>query len=258
MAVDFPPPQDSFTLDAVFHGRVPLQQSRRGYRFGIDSVLLAHEAAARAPRAFVEIGAGCGVISLAMDHLLDGAATGTAIEVQPSLHEHLVANLTRNGAMDRIRAILGDARTVCATLPRSHADVVVMNPPYFDPGHGQINPESERARARHQLDGPLDTLVRAAARCLHPAGTLELVYPAARLTDALLALRAHGLRRVSLRPVHPFAHAPAELVLVSASARRRDEVALRPALVMHLAPGQYHPEVVAMLNGRIEPAAETP
>jgi tRNA1Val (adenine37-N6)-methyltransferase len=248
-----PPPDDETTLDTMFRGRITLRQSRRGYRFGIDSVLLAAHAARHRPERFVDIGAGCGIVSLALDALLGGTPTGVAVEIQPSLFTLLRENIDRNGASDRIHALHADARDAARALGSTPADVVVMNPPYFEPGHGHLNPGSERARARHQLDGSLAELLRAARRCAGPLGSVEFVYPAQRLAAVCAILLDLGLRSLTVRLVHPTADRPAELVLVSARPSRRDAVVTLPPLVIRASPEVYTDEVHTLLGGQLCP-----
>ncbi|MCW5198647.1 SAM-dependent methyltransferase, partial [Desulfobulbus sp. F3] len=52
------------TDDTLFNDRVICRQHRDGYRFSIDAVLLAHFCRPAARNMVLDIGCGCGVISL--------------------------------------------------------------------------------------------------------------------------------------------------------------------------------------------------
>ena len=52
------------SLDTILGGALSVVQPRDGYRFSVDSILLARFATARSRDRVLELGAGCGVISL--------------------------------------------------------------------------------------------------------------------------------------------------------------------------------------------------
>ena len=67
-------------LDSLFEGQLSLYQCTPGYRFSIDSVLLAHFAKVSAGEKVLDLGTGCGVIGLIMLYRhceLDIQITGT-------------------------------------------------------------------------------------------------------------------------------------------------------------------------------------
>src|SRR2546423_1974153 len=79
------------TEDTILGGRLRIIQPRRGYRFSVDSILLADFAAPRRHHRVLELGAGCGVISVML------AATRhprevVALELQPTLVEMIRRN----------------------------------------------------------------------------------------------------------------------------------------------------------------------
>ena len=72
---------DTVTIDSILGGRIKVVQPRRGYRFSIDSVLLARFVRVGARDRVLELGAGCGVISLIV------AALGAPREIDASQFE---------------------------------------------------------------------------------------------------------------------------------------------------------------------------
>jgi len=237
------------TVDAVFGGALTCEQSVDGYRFTIDAILLAHRVAAAQPSWALEIGAGCGVISLALAHLWPGLTRVDAVEVQASLYGHLTRNIERNQREAQIKAHLGDIRELTRSLASARYDVVFMNPPYHEEGHGRLNPHPERAAARHQQNGSLAELVQCACTHLRPDGALILVYPATALARLSFALDRHGLGGQSVRCVHPFIHKEARLVLVTARTQRRLEMRIEAPLTLYDAPERYSEDVQAALAG---------
>lgn len=242
------PPDAPMTVDAVLGGRVPLQQPRDGYRFGIDAVLLAGFASTFAPTRAAEIGAGCGVVSLTLAASCTTLVDAIAIELQPALAEHLRANIVRNGVQDRVRALVGDVRVLRTTM-KNDRDLVVMNPPYFPLSHGQRAPDPQRAAARHEENGTLEELLHAARCLLHRRGWVAVVYPARQGSRLLRALGDLGLRHLHVQPIHAFASAPATLLLVAARQNRTEHTVWMPPITLYDAPAVYTPPVRDWLQG---------
>jgi tRNA1Val (adenine37-N6)-methyltransferase len=236
------------TLDAMFHGRLALEQSRDGYRFSVDAVLLAHRVAARAPRRALEIGTGCGVVALCAAALAPGLDRCVALEVQTGLAALARQNVDRNGFAARVEIVEADARTWPGDAGGAF-DVVFVNPPYFRPGEGHVNPNAERAAARHQVHGSLEDLLKVARRHLARRGWIELVMPALDLGDTLAILTRLGLRRQEIQLMHPRAESSAELALIGAAEGRAWRTTFAPALVMYQGDGSYTAPMQAALAG---------
>src|SRR5438445_13359712 len=57
------------TVDALFDGKLRLYQSRRGYRFSLDAVLLAYFATQRRGDNVADLGTGNGVIGMLLAYV---------------------------------------------------------------------------------------------------------------------------------------------------------------------------------------------
>ncbi|MGE5799079.1 MAG: SAM-dependent methyltransferase, partial [Syntrophaceae bacterium] len=55
---------DDETVESLYGGRLRILQKKKGYRYTIDSVLLAHFVGPRKGERILELGAGSGVITL--------------------------------------------------------------------------------------------------------------------------------------------------------------------------------------------------
>ena len=91
------------TQDAFLDGRIAISQPAKGFRAGLDSVLLA-AAVSSSAREILELGAGAGAAACCVLADLPEAAI-TAIEMQHEMVELLEKNLTENGFAERSRAI---------------------------------------------------------------------------------------------------------------------------------------------------------
>ena len=99
------------TIDRVFDGRVAVVQRLDGFRFSLDSLLLARFVEVRGRERVVDLGAGNGVISLSLAVLNDGVAV-MGVELQQAMVERAIRGATLNGVGERVRILAGDVRNV--------------------------------------------------------------------------------------------------------------------------------------------------
>ncbi|HEY5190543.1 MAG TPA: hypothetical protein VII77_01055, partial [Candidatus Deferrimicrobium sp.] len=66
-------------------GRLIIRQPERGYRFSIDSVILAGFAAPLCRGAVLDLGTGCGILLLLLSRLTPWMFSGTGVELQEDL-----------------------------------------------------------------------------------------------------------------------------------------------------------------------------
>src|SRR5258708_31808292 len=84
------------TRDSILDGSIRLIQPKHGYRFSIEAILLARFAHATARDRVLELGAGCGVVSIMMATLYRPREI-VAIEIQPQLAQMISRSAAING-----------------------------------------------------------------------------------------------------------------------------------------------------------------
>ena len=216
------------SLDAFLDGRLRLIQSARGYRFSVDALLLARFVTIKRNDVVVDLGAGSGIISLLL--LLEKpVAYVLALEIQATLASQAVRNADLNGVMDRMAVLLADLRRVPFREPVG--DVVVCNPPYRRPGSGRVNPDRERAIARHEIKATLNDILSATSVLLKPGGRVALIYPAGRLVDLLVRMRAFDFEPKRMQLVYPSVEEEPKRVLVEGVRAGKGGVKVLPPLI---------------------------
>jgi tRNA1Val (adenine37-N6)-methyltransferase len=215
------------TLDEFLGGRIRLIQSREGYRFSIDAILLARFVTVKPSDVIVDLGAGCGIISLLL--LQRPVRYVLALEIQRNLADQAVRNASLNRVSDRMRVILADLRQIPFRKP--FADLVVCNPPFRRPGSGRVNPDLQRAIARHEIMASLNDILNASRAALKPKGRLALIYPAGRLVDLVMRMRAFEIEPKRMRVVYPSMEEEAKLVLVEGLRGGKGGVKVFPPLI---------------------------
>jgi len=236
---------NDITVDTVFDGRLRVKQMRQGYRFSIDAVLLAHFAGPLKTETVLDLGTGCGIIPLILAFRYRQIVVH-GVELQPLLAAIAGRNAVDNGLAERVRIHALDMKQVSPFLTSGPVDLVVCNPPFHPVCNGRINPNTQRAIARHEIGITLFELVETAERMLLDGGRFAAVYPVGRMDDMLLEMRREGLEPRRLRLIHPKEKSPAKLFLVEGIKGGREALEVPPPLVLYQADGAYTPEAAAM------------
>jgi len=223
--------------------RLILRQPERGYRFSIDSVILAGFAAPLCRGAVLDLGTGCGVLLLLLSRLAPGIGSGVGVELQEGLLDFARRNFRDNCPDERLVAVPGDFRGEIPGVEPGSFDLVVSNPPYGRAGHGRRSPDPGKETARHEVTCTLPELLAAASRFLSADGRFAFVLPLLRLPEVEPCAAKEGMRVDLLRVVHPREGSPPSRVLCSAVRGMEGTPRPLPPLFLHDDQGKYCEEV---------------
>ncbi len=216
------------THDAFLGGRLSIVQPARGYRAGVDAVLLASAVAASAGQTVLDLGCGVGVASLCLASRVPGVAV-TGVELQPAYANLAQTNATANALP--LEVITADLRALPAGLRQRNFDHVMANPPYFDRRAGTASTDPGRNTALGG-DTALADWIDCAARRLTPRGRLTLILRIERLPD-VLPLLAERLGSIFVHPIAARADRRPHLFLLQARKDGRAPFRLAAPLIMH-------------------------
>ncbi|MDW7712476.1 MAG: methyltransferase domain-containing protein [Deferrisomatales bacterium] len=235
------------TPDAALGGAVRLIQPRRGYRFALDSVLLARFASEHPGRRAMDLGCGCGAVSLCLI-ALGGAREVVGIDVQDAMVDRALRSARWNRWQEKASFRVADLRTVREHFTPQSFDRVVSNPPYRPLGAGRVSPDASAALSRHEVSCSFPDVAGAAAYLLGPGGEFCAVYPATRLTSLLGGCREAGLEPKALWPVHPGPGEAASLALVRCTRGGGEGLEVRSPLFLHAPGARYSAEAERLLG----------
>lgn len=240
---------DDLAADAFFNGKITVFQSRDGYRFSIDAVLLAAHADPRPGEKGVDLGTGCGIVPLIMAcRRADIRIVG--VEIQERLADIAALNVRENNMTDRIEIVRADIRGLSAEAVSGPVDLMVANPPFRKARSGRVNPRQEEAIARHEVSITLPEVMAAARRLLRTGGRLLVIYPADRAAEVLAGMDRAGIAPKFLRTVHSRTGTEARRVLAAGTkGARPGGLRIAPPLIIYRDDGAYTGEVQAMFEG---------
>jgi tRNA1(Val) A37 N6-methylase TrmN6 len=238
------------TEDRVLGGRVRLRQKPDGYRAGMDAALLAAACDALPGQRVIEPGCGVG------GALLAAATRRAGVSFQGVERDSVAAtlagaNAALNGLSDRVAVVQGDVEAGFRALALPVFDAVMTNPPFFDDPNALRAPAPAKSGA-WMADGGLAAWTGFCLKAVREGGTITMIHRADRLADILGAL-APKAGSFKIRPIAPFADAPAKRVIVRAIKTGKAPLVLLPPLVLHDREGGKHSaQAEAILRGEAD------
>jgi len=239
----------SLTDDAFLGGRLQILQPQKGYRAGVDPVLLAASVNAKAGQTLLDLGCGTGVAGLCLGARIPDVIV-TGLERQQDYADLAQKNAQRN--QSQMQVVCGDLTQMPEYLKDQQFDHVIANPPYYDPAKRSPATDPAREAAMGEIT-PLADWVKAAAKRTKPKGHVSFVHRASRLPDLLEAMQRH-LGSLVLLPLSPRVGQPPTLVILRGQKHGHGDFTLCAPWILHqgdkhVSDGpSYTPETEAILR----------
>lgn len=165
-------------------------QNKNLYTFTSDSVILANFVKTKSKDVGVEIGAGCGVISILVQ-AKNKIKQIYAFELQPEMQDLCKKNIEINDLTEKIKLICDDVKNFDKYISKESVDVVFSNPPYFKP----TNFEQSKVKriAKEETTLPIELLVNVANSMLKFGGSFYCCYTAERICELVSACQNKNL-----------------------------------------------------------------
>jgi len=233
------------TLDTIKN--IKIIQSKKGYRFSIDAVILENFIRTKKYDKGIELGAGSGVISILLARRSPYIKL-TGVEIQKPLADRAIRNVELNRLEDRVEILKKDIKRLKNILPEGKADLIFSNPPFRKPETGRISIDGEKAAARHELRITLPKLIDTASYLLKERGRFCLIYHPFRLIELTGLLQESKLEPKRVRFVHSRPGEEAKMVLIEAVKGSGRWLKVAPPLYIHNEGRSYTEEVRQLLN----------
>lgn len=232
-----------------------LVQPENGFRFAVDSLLLASFATSFLPKCpsgeslsekilsqnsvrIADLGCGCGVIGFAL--LFSGVLCRVlGIERQKEMLSAARENRKILGFADSFSVLGADLRCVRRILPAGYFDAVVSNPPFRELGRGRQSAFAARSDARFETHGGIAEFVQAAAWLLRSRGRFFCVFLSERCDLLLTEMRKNAITPKVVLPVSAKSAESAKFVLIMGVKDGGEGMELRSPLVLYEKDGEF-------------------
>lgn len=240
---------EDLTCDAFLGGRLRLWQPRKGYRAGIDPVLLAAAVPAQPGQTVLDLGCGAGAAGLCLLSRVPGLSV-TGVERQTIYADLARRNAAENGLpLEIATADIGD---LPPDIRRRRFDHVIANPPYYRPETRSPASDPGREAALGERT-PLPGWIDVAARRLAPGGWLHVIQRVERLPD-LVAACTERIGSLEILPLAARIGRDPHLVILRARKGGKAAFRLLHSVVLHAGAththdgDSYRPEITAILR----------
>lgn len=228
----------------LFNGAVTVWQPLQGYRFAVDSLLLAAFTPANSKQTVLDLGIGVGAASLALafqhsDIIVHG------IDIQADVLEIARRNIEANHWPNRFELFGGNLKN---RLIKGHSyDHVIMNPPYFERHTYTNSLYQHKTISNGEGDTSLKDWISEGHRALKSRGYITIIHTARRL-DHLLELLTFNFGGIEIFPILSKQGVPAKRILVRARKAVKSPLTLHSGLVLHNEDGSFTSEALSIIQ----------
>lgn len=237
------------------HSIAVLQFKRSGHRSGLDAILLAASVPEQSSGRIADLGAGAGVVGMAIAHRCPNVSVDL-YEIDQALADLSSQSLQldqNQHLLGRVESLCADVRAAASLLTAAQHQqggysFVVANPPFNDSSHRR-SPDDRKSLAHSSPAAEPEKWLKTAATLLQNRGGVMMIVRPENLVDYLTALTP-WFGGVCIKPIHTADHKPANRVLIAARKASRSKTQLLPPLIVHKADGTFTDEAEEILRGR--------
>ena len=224
-------------------------QNKKGFCFGIDSVLLSNFASdIKQNSKVVDLGTGTGIISFLL-LAKNNIKKITGIEIQEEVADMAKRSIELNNLENKFNIINCDVKNILKYVERDSQDVVISNPPYKKLNTGGKSDDEKNLISRHEILADIFDFVKASKNILKDKGTLYLVHRPERLSDIMCALKENKIEPKKIQFVYSKNNSEeAKLVLIKAVKNGGQFCKILPPLFIYKENGEYTDEIKKIYN----------
>jgi len=193
---------EKYTIDRFFGGELSLLQPTKGYRYSMDPVVLCSQVPpVCSGDRILDVGCGCGIIPVILGYCFPQSRI-TGVEIQSELAQIALKNIINNKLAQTVSIINEDIKHLNPASTNGPFDLILSNPPYKRRKTGRLNPDLQKAIARHEIAMDIQSLAAKAQTLLRHKGRFMIIFPSERLMDIEQAVQATSIYPEWIRYIH--------------------------------------------------------
>ena len=238
---------DEFTKDSFLGGGIRIWQPKKGYRAGIDPILLAASVNVSAGQKVLDLGCGVGTASFAIGYRVKNVEL-YGIEIQKVFADLADLNSKENGI--ELQVECSNISNLSSNITSKNFDHVIANPPYFDRKSSVrgINVAKEKSIGDTH---PISEWLKVAAKRVKPKGFVHFIVRSDRLMEIFTNM-PNSLGSLVITPVISRKNENAKLTILHAKKNGRAGFIISSPIVLHPRKSdvreKYIPEVDKVLR----------
>jgi len=213
----------------------------------MDPFILAAQIQPKKDETLIDAGCGCGIISLILSFRYPDLKI-QGIEIQKELFDFASRNIITNNLTNSIHLIHDDLKRLTHSDIGGRADIIVSNPPYKKKDSGRLNPDTQKAIARHEIALDIDALFECSDRLLKTSGKLYIIFPADRLSDLFIAMERYNFTPATIRFVHIEKDTGAKRVILCAVKQTHTTCIIPPPFYAYTSENKHTDEYLSMFK----------
>ena len=220
-----------------------LFRSKKGFCFGIDSILLANfSKQIRKGSKVLDLGTGTGIIAILLCAKTELKEI-IGIEIQKEVYEMAKKSIALNQLTHKFKIINEDILHVNHILEKNTFDVIVTNPPYQKKGTGIENEEKKKIISRHETTATLEDFIKVSRDLLKDKGEFYMIHKPDRLVDIMENMRKYNIEPKILRFVYSHQNSEPKLVLIKGVKNANPFLTIMENLYIYNIKGEYTEEI---------------
>jgi len=218
-----------YSVDSILSPNIKICQPIAGFRFSIDSILLAKFVKNKEFESILDIGTGSGVLSVLL-HNLGKCNKADAVEADESLYNCLLKTIDLNGLTGKISPF---RLSISEFRPNCTYDMIICNPPYRGLSSGRISRNNTINRAKTDVSLSLQHIMEFSKSYLKNAGYLYLSYRSDRLVEMVGIARKYCIEPKRIRFFYPDETKSSNIVLIECRKMGGKGVKIEPPIFQY-------------------------
>ena len=219
---------DEFTKDSFLGGGIRIWQPKKGYRAGIDPILLAASVNVSAGQKVLDLGCGVGTASFAIGYRVKNVEL-YGIEIQKVFADLANLNSKENGIELQIECT--NISNLSSNITSKNFDHVIANPPYFDRKFSVSGMNFSKEKSFGDTC-TISEWLKVAAKRAKPKGFVHFIVRSDRLMEIFTNM-PNSLGSLVITPIISRKNQNAKLTILHAKKNGRAGFIISSPIILH-------------------------